>query len=525
VRGRTAVALVALILLFIALGWPFVTRLGIEVDEALVGNGIYDRGAPWYSWRIGDYEIPVMLLTYLGALKTWFYNGIFAVWDPGPVSLRLPTLLLGGFTLVLFFRLCDRALGRSAAWFGTAMLAVDPTFVLLSAVDYGPVAIQHALKLGAILLVITFHRTGEVWRLAGAAFLLGLAMWDKAIFSWFLIALVVSGVAVFGKELRAHLSLRNAAAAVAGFVTGAFPWIVYNVARPLETYTDTARLSVEGAWIKLILLKRTLDGSGLFGFMTAPDAGPMPGFPRSAVQHLQFGIADVLQHPVASLTGVALVVAIVLLPLVRSGSHRRSLVFAVLLMGMTWVQMFFTKGAGGAVHHVALIAPFHILVIAGVVTALARERVAIAVAAVLCLSQLLVLNTYHVALIRNGGSVRWTDAFTPLHRFLRETPAEAIVTADWGILETLNLMSQGELPVVDASTLLYPQPQPAALIPRLRAAGAIWVAHSAGREQWEGVNAALDDAAAQADVSKEIVSTIYDRNGRAIFDILAFRTR
>ena len=85
------VALFLLCLLFIVLGWPFLKRLGIEVDEALVASGIYKRAVAWYSMRLFRHQLPLMELSYLGALKTWIVAPIFAVWGPGPVSLRLPS--------------------------------------------------------------------------------------------------------------------------------------------------------------------------------------------------------------------------------------------------------------------------------------------------------------------------------------------------------------------------------------------------------------------------------------------------
>src|SRR5579883_1998323 len=85
--------LLALSLAFIALGMPFVLRLGIEADEAMLANGIYDHGAPLYSWKFAGFELPVMLLSYLGALKTWLFNPYFALWAPSPLSLRIPSLL------------------------------------------------------------------------------------------------------------------------------------------------------------------------------------------------------------------------------------------------------------------------------------------------------------------------------------------------------------------------------------------------------------------------------------------------
>jgi len=45
-----------------------------------------------------------MLITYLGALKAWFYNAIFAIWPPDTTSLTLPTTILGAFTFIVLSR-------------------------------------------------------------------------------------------------------------------------------------------------------------------------------------------------------------------------------------------------------------------------------------------------------------------------------------------------------------------------------------------------------------------------------------
>src|SRR5215469_4705157 len=100
--------LVCISIAFLGLALLFARRLGIEADEAMIANGIYRHGQPLYSWKFGAYEIPVMLLSYLGALKTWLMNPYFAVWRPGPVSLRVPAILAGAATLWLFFALLDR---------------------------------------------------------------------------------------------------------------------------------------------------------------------------------------------------------------------------------------------------------------------------------------------------------------------------------------------------------------------------------------------------------------------------------
>src|SRR5437870_2336977 len=103
---RSRGALAAILLLFIGSALLFVSRPGIEADEAIVA------GPAIYHWH----SIPLMLMSYMGALKAWFYIALFAIVKPGAVSLRLPTVLLGAVAILLFFLLIDRTIGRRAAW-------------------------------------------------------------------------------------------------------------------------------------------------------------------------------------------------------------------------------------------------------------------------------------------------------------------------------------------------------------------------------------------------------------------------
>src|SRR5579871_1488780 len=125
---KKRVGLGAIALGFVITAMLFVPRLGIEADEAIVGNGIYEHGAPLYSWHFGENEVPVMMISYLGALKTWFYNLLFWVVRPRPLSLRLPMVLIAAATLWLFFEFLDRTVGRKAAWIGTLLLATDSSY-------------------------------------------------------------------------------------------------------------------------------------------------------------------------------------------------------------------------------------------------------------------------------------------------------------------------------------------------------------------------------------------------------------
>jgi len=504
-------------LVFIGAAMLFVPRIGIEADEATIGNGIYEHGAPSYSWHVHGYEIPVMLISYLGALKTWLYNPMFALWDPGPVSLRLPMVLVGAVTLWLFFRFLDRTVGRRAAWIGTLLLATDTSFVLVEATDFGFVALQFFFKLSALLLLLRFHRDGALWTLAAAFFLLGLALWDKAVFAWVLFGLAVAGVSTFPRELRRHLTARNLSVAVGAMLMGALPLVIYNIARPLETLRANAKVEREPLRTKIEALRQTLDGHVLFGFMTSNEPGSRPGQPRRWYQRTSLWLSAATRYPRRNLTLWASLAAALSLAFFWRTDLRRPMLFGLVALIGTWLPMALTAGAGAAAHHVILLWPFHFLVLA-VVLDRTPVRVAAALTILLCAVNLAITNQYYADLIRNGSGIRFTDAIYTLDEYLARAKAPSIFIADWGMVETLNLLSEGETPVVELDTNAAAARERILSDPRN-----IFVAHTPDNAVFPETRVALEDRARREGYKEEPIGVIPDHNGRVIFEIFRFR--
>lgn len=499
---------------FIASGLLFIPRLGIEVDEALVANGIYPHGEPWYAWG----ALPVMLISYLGALKTWMYSVLFFFVQPRPMSLRLPTLLLAAWSLWLFFALLDRTVSRRAAWIGTLLLATDSSYLLMNTVDYGPVTLQFVFKLAALGLLANFHRSGKRTQLAGAFFLFGLAMWDKAVFAWVLFGCSAGALVVFPRQLAAEFTWRNIRTAAVAMMVGALPLIVYNLARPLETLRANVQAEQLAVFGKSVILTRTMDGSVLFGFMTAFDGAGNPGQPGRWYQTAAFRWNDLLGAPHSHLTLWASGAAVLSLALLWRTPARKPILFGLVTCVATWLPMVLTAGAGAAAQHVILLWPFHLLMIAAALNQLPWRAVTAAITVLLCASSAAVTNTYYVELIRNGPTLRWTDAMDPLHRFLTDLHARRIYVADWGILETMNLLSEGALPMQSADLS-----SPDGIRSMLRDSSNVFVAHAEGVAIHPNERAALEDLARREEYIEEPVATIRDRNGRPAFDVFRFR--
>jgi len=262
----------------------------------------------------------------------------------------------------------------------------------------------------------------------------------------------------------------------------------------------------------------------MFGHITALDAGPRPVEPRGLAQHAAFAVNRVFGAQPSDWMMWAVLAAVALTPLVL---RRRAVLFALVFIAVTWAQMFIATGAGGAVHHVILLWPFPALIVAAVSSELAgrmKRRGALVLAVItggLCFSNLLVVNQYYVTLVRNGPSVRWTDAFPRLASWLAGARAQMIAVGDWGILETLNLISEGELPVTGVPR--DPDAQTDVIPAMLAMPGVLWVVHNEAAEQWPGSKLALLKMAGKSGYSSELLQTIYDRNGRAIFEVFRFR--
>jgi 4-amino-4-deoxy-L-arabinose transferase-like glycosyltransferase len=501
---RSRGALTAILLLYVASALLFVHRPGIEADEALVASPAI------YSFH----GIPLMLMSYMGALKAWFYIALFAIVKPGAGSLRTPTILAGAAAILLFFLLLDRTVGRRAAWIGALLLATDSMFVILEAIDYGPNALHFVLKLGAMLLLVRFHREGSIWALATGFFLIGLGLWDKAIFAWALFGVSLATLLVFPRDVWRHLTIRNLAIAAASMIVGALPLVAYNISRPFVTFKANQGMTNDPFEHKRVLLERTLDGSVLFGFFTSLQPSPHPGEANTRLEKASQAVSEAA-HLTRNYTIWA--VCISCLGLFARAS-RKPVLFGLLACAGTWLPMVLTAGAGGAAHHVILLGPFHFLTIAATLAAVPWRWVAIAATLILCVVSLTVTNEYYWEMLHNGPDIRWTDAVYPLERRLETLRSPNIYIVDWGIIETVNLLSDNSMPVSapnwsDAESLRKIVSDP-------RAA---FVAHTVRYAYFPQQRALLEDAAASAGYEEVPIEIIYDRNGRATFDVFRFR--
>ena len=478
-------------------------------------------------------RIPIMHMSYVGALKTWLYTPIAAVWAPSAAMLRVPAVLIGALSILLFWRLLDSVSGHRAAWAGALLLATDAVYLLTTVFDWGPVAIQHLFLVSMLLASVRWAQSSrDIWLFA-AAFFSGLAFWDKAVFVWMFSGLV-AGSLIFWRLIVDRFNWRRAAVVVIGAGLGASPLIYYNLMTEPKflTFRSNTRFTPNHFADRFRLLRNTWNGTALFGYMVY-ESSDRPNSPRGGLERASFAVHKIAGDRRSSYLEPALIVSLVLLPLLWRTPARKALLFPAVAGAVGWIVMVLLDG-GSSAHHAVLLWPLPQWFVAVSVAEASRHfrygRWGLAAAvAFLGVTNVLVTNQYLFQFIRNGAAGSWTDAIYPLAVALRQSQAMQVALVDWGFQDPLSFLNEEKPPERVIADPFMPANEPDSQRQAdqqiLFDDHAIWVEHTPGSEVSKGINDRLLRVAQTAGLEQVVVGTYCDRNGRPIFQTFRFVPR
>lgn len=523
-----------LCMLFGALGLALLTYPGAQYDEVLFATAIYTPEYVESTVQFSFGRVPIMLMTYIGTLKAALYLPLVHWFGGTNATLRLPVLALGMVSIWLFYLAMRRLAGTKAALLAGLLLATDVMYLLTCVFDWGPVAIQHALFTALLYAGVRYAQEQRGRWLFVAALCAGLALWDKALFIWLLAGFGVALLVVFPREVWQVARNRRRLGLVAlGFVLGAAPFLYYNKIKPLNTFKANVQVDQQSVASKFIQMDRTFDGSALMGYLVRED-------PAGAVQNLKswekipLFLNGHMGNPRNSLQHLLLVAVLLLAPLVCwFGPHRRAAIFFVLGGVLTYALMLLTRSAGGSAHHTILLWPVPQILLALLLAQVAALwprrgwRLAAAFVVVCTVSNLTVFNTYLAHFIACGPGEYWSDAVRPLAYEIGRKSGRLIFAVDWGITNQLEWYGNGRIGFQHGSDgLVVGLPEPLNVPPieqALANPNTIFVTHPEGREAFTGVRQKMIDFARERGFRDEVVQTIQDRHGVAMFELHEFR--
>jgi 4-amino-4-deoxy-L-arabinose transferase-like glycosyltransferase len=512
------IALICCVFL-IAAASLWINDSGIQTDEALFSAGLYPPFQHGYWMWVRGNRLPLMVMTYVGALKSWLYAPLLAIWSPSPIVVRLPAILLSAVTVLLFYRLLLRISTRRVAVVGCILLATDPLYVLFSMWDWGPVVIQHFCLIAGVLLLVRWHQEQRWWMLALGFFVFGLGLWDKALFAWSLVGLAVAAIIVFPRIVIGALQTRALPIAIAAFALGSLPLIIFNIRHKLVTFRENTHWAWQGFAGKANLLRLTVEGDAImYAFLRPPFDLPLRE-PQTAVERAFVKFSDLFGNRRRSFMGYALVASVAAAFLFMRQLWK-PVTFSLLFVGVTWAQMLPLANGGTSPHHTILLWPFPVLIVAVVLGQLKRPWL-VSLLPILVAGNLIVFAAHSRDLIRNGPSASFSDAIYAASDKIASLAPKQLFVIDWGFWDTLRLFHKGQVPLFVADDPVTDEGRNYART-QFSDPCNVFIGHTKENEFSPGQSARYVEFAAREGYEQKMIGVYADRNGRSVIELFRF---
>jgi 4-amino-4-deoxy-L-arabinose transferase-like glycosyltransferase len=419
---------------------------------------------------------PVMTGDYWGSVSTYAVLPLFWILGVGVLPVRLWPVLAGMLAVLLTYFIGKRLYGRWVGAVAATLLAIFPSFIFWTRVGIYVISHIVAVTLGIVLAFLRWRDTGRRRWLFLATLLVGIGLWTKLLFLWFIIAIPAAYLLLLGadwaaedrndrwsparamsaawRRFRRDVPVEGPAdlvAALAGFAVGAFPVIYYNavsrgsylVLRSNLFHTENgvnnfavwSNVKVEADAVRVLL-----DG-GYFWFYG--------GIYTNPIYPWLVGLSTVglllLVHCVASLR-----------------VYRRATVFLFAFALVVFVLSCFTVSILGATHLLILL-PIPQLFVAAFTVNVARWRRAhltidnpVATTALMAgLVGVLLVPVmgrdlwvdarYHQAVARTGGYSGFSSAIYSLADYLQQHQIDRPYALDWGFKYNLMIATDGQV--------------------------------------------------------------------------------
>jgi hypothetical protein len=454
--------------ILIIIGCYFATKIGFYYDEYLhavssqriLAGEAYKSDTPIAIKKdIYGRPVPLMILYYVGPLKTYFLTIPFAFFGSSILVLRSTTILLAALNLLLVFVFVKKNFTAKIALITILFLIFDTSYILSSVVDWGPIATQQLLK--NLLLLLTFSLqdkfTQHKSKLFYVGIILSIIIWDKLNAIWIVIPTILFLIYQFYKERPIKLSLIGIIST--GLLIGSIPLLIFVIKRPnfyqisqesfrdFEQYLITSADTASGHNLvfnysskiddKLSTLTKTLNGNSI---------------PNHILIHpINGGILSYIFYPF--LVGWV-IQTVIQLKSKKPLSNTNIITVFVCIIG---IATLLTPNANG-IHHMLLLWPLpQILVAATAAQFFKKSPVAITVIVVLVtLGNINTLYTFNLNLTESNSKIYWKRE--PIPELLNHLDTKKqYIALDWGISMPVAFLSNGKIAIKDLQPFYKPK--------------------------------------------------------------------
>jgi hypothetical protein len=431
---------------FIVLASYSINHPGLYYDEALFVNAATGATQSDLFVHRRVLGVPVMLMSYIGALKAWIYYPIFKIFDISIASIRFPAILLGAASIILLYWYVSQQFSKVAAVIFLALAAIEPSTIFHSRLDWGPTALMMVFRGGLFVSLGLFLKTGEKQYLRLAVLCCAIGIFDKLNFVWIALAGGVSAVVFYPERFNIPLISRLGTQKLLILVSaGVILIFIALTVRATGGANPTGELGftdIVFRWNQFFsLFAMTVAGTGVYDFVIT---GSNPARSHHAIALTAGAIASIFGITVG----------------LRSNLIRpQALGFLVLFAFLLAAQIFITRKATGP-HHFATLAPlwlvFFSIGIWSLIEGLKPFRWPLGFAAGAVLTSGLTVTSIMVDLGYHRGfrniniNPLWSVTSGDLvQRIGTLAKVGAVVAVDWGVATNVQAISNNELAVYD----------------------------------------------------------------------------
>ncbi|MGN6645614.1 MAG: ArnT family glycosyltransferase [Cytophaga sp.] len=176
-----------LLALYLAIACYKLDSPGMQYDELLFVNGALHNRADNSFVRMAVGDFPVLLMAYIGALKSYLYYPILNTIDVSVWSIRLPAILITMGSLFVIYTILCKIFFRRLALMELCILVLDPSFIYMTRLDVGPNVLELFTKCMACLFFCRyFYEKADLKYLIFGSIFLALGLFNKLNFLWFI---------------------------------------------------------------------------------------------------------------------------------------------------------------------------------------------------------------------------------------------------------------------------------------------------------------------------------------------------
>ena len=509
-RRWPAISIAAVVMICLGLATlPWIGKLGMEYDEAhflvpavKIAFGAEEVIHPPYGVTVAHRPLPFMTMPYVGALDAYVYAVAYRLFGTDTIVSRWVNLAVGALIFLLTYVVVCSEAGRWAAAIAMGLLLADVELILHTPMNYGPILLQQAFTMGALVCLQRWWKGASGWAFFGAVTLMAMAFHEKLTYLWILGPLVLGIALFYGKLSWTRSRWWYGPSALVWAAVLVSPILYFAFAAP-----DTFGFGKQSTHVPLdwrpILLERwqmfdaMLRGVISLGIVEAP---PPVELQRGWWLHILFF--------------AGLIAAVI-------ARQRMALVLYLTAIGVWCANLLFPDA--GRMHHLLLMAPFW-QAGAAIGLGVSRRMVQVAACGVLLLAGWDAAKSYRwfaENASRTGGMHHWSDMTVGAARWLEARPDLQEATVNWGISRTIYVLTGGKSNIEEHyfDTLASPlsdqaKIEMAAIVQKRRLVWLISDVMPSYEEQWQRVAALSGHPPVQ-------VAEFPSRNGR--FHLRAYR--